>query len=164
MEIIPPVKIDGVTIKSSTIRELISRGEIEKANRFLGHPYLVLGKAIPGRGIGSHIGYPTANIEYYSYKLLPRDGVYSARVALSPFARERNAIVYVGRAPTFGLPKRMFEVHILDYDGSSLYGRNIATRLHYFIRSDRSFKSLDGLRRQIERDIEKARHLLSDIR
>ncbi|RKZ25181.1 riboflavin biosynthesis protein RibF, partial [bacterium] len=69
-----------------------------------------------------------------------------------PQSEDKIAMVYIGRAPTFSLPQRMFEVHIFDHDGSPLYGKNIVVKLHKFIREDRSFKSVDELKRQIDDD------------
>ncbi|MCD6417468.1 riboflavin biosynthesis protein RibF [bacterium] len=152
IEIVEPIKLDGEIIKSNTIRTLISHGKIERANFFLGHPYIVMGKCIAGRGLGSHIGYPTANLKFPSQKLLPPDGVYAATATILPQSEDKIAMVYIGRAPTFSLPQRMFEVHIFDHDGSPLYGKNIVVKLHKFIREDRSFKSVDELKRQIDDD------------
>ncbi len=163
VEIISPIKIGQDTIKSNLIREVFLDGKLDEANLLLGHSYVVMGKAVPGRGLGSHIGYPTANLELPSQKLLPPDGVYAATAVVLPDKIERAAMVYIGRAPTFDLPKKMFEIHIFDHDGSPLYGRNIVARLHKFIRSDRSFKSVDELRKQIDDDAMKTKEALKNI-
>lgn len=160
VEVIPPVSADGVIVKSSTIRELISQGKIEDATKLLGHEYLVMGKSSPGRGLGRHIGYPTANLYLPPHKLLPPDGVYAVSASILPNSTRQAGMLYIGKAPTFELPKRMFEVHIFDHDGSPLYGRLIATWIHKFIRPEMSFKSVDALRKQIDRDAEMARSIL----
>ncbi|MCD6532159.1 hypothetical protein J7K99_06930, partial [bacterium] len=54
--VVPPVKHRGQEVRSSLIRQLVGTGEIETANDFLGHPYLVAGKVITGRGLGKQIG------------------------------------------------------------------------------------------------------------
>jgi len=163
VDVLPPVMIDGRIVKSNAIRELILRGEISNANKMLGHPYLVLGQTAPGRGLGTHIGYSTANLQLSGQKLLPRDGVYAATASIMPDGKMKRAMVYIGRAPTFDLAERMFEVHIFDHDGSPLYGKNIATYLHEFVREDRYFKTVDELKKQIDSDAIRTREILSRV-
>jgi len=160
--VVPPVKHRGQEVRSSLIRQLVGTGEIETANDFLGHPYLVAGKVIAGRGLGKQIGYPTANLEISPFKLLPPDGVYAARTRIMPEVSLRDSMVYIGRAPTFNLPHRMFEVHIMDYEGGSLYNRFLAVYLIKFVRGDRVFRSAGELRRQIDHDAEVIRRILSE--
>ncbi len=38
-QIVPKVELDGVTISSTYIRGLITQGELQRAEKFLGHPY-----------------------------------------------------------------------------------------------------------------------------
>ncbi len=154
-----PVLHNGVEVKSNLIRQLIAQGRIERANEFLGHPYLVVGKVEAGRGLGKQIGYPTANLSLQSYKLLPPDGVYYAKTYLADWKKAYDSIVYIGRAPTFNLPQKMFETHIFDYDGKPLYGKYIGVELIKFIREDRYFRTVEELKAQIDRDAEKAKEL-----
>ncbi len=159
--IVPPVKHRGQEVRSSLIRELIGTGKIEVANDFLGHPYLVAGKVIAGRGLGRQIGYPTANLEISPFKLLPPDGVYAARTRIIPEGNLRDSMVYIGQAPTFNLPHRMFEVHIMDYEGEPLYNRFLAVYLIKFVRPDRAFRTVKELEEQISRDAEITREILN---
>ena len=71
---------EGLPVSSSRIRHLIEQGRIEGANRLLGYPYAISGVVVHGNGIGSTLGFPTANISYSPSKLLPLSGVYSATV------------------------------------------------------------------------------------
>lgn len=71
---------EGLPVSSSRIRHLIEQGRIEDANRLLGYPYAISGMVVHGNGIGSALGFPTANISYSPSKLLPLSGVYSATV------------------------------------------------------------------------------------
>ncbi len=59
-------------ISSSLIREALSKGKLDSANKWLGYYYSVTGTVIEGRKIGRTIGFPTANIKPDSqYKLIP---------------------------------------------------------------------------------------------
>ena len=63
LEQIPPQKDNDIAVSSTKIRNLIDTGDIIKANRYLGHAFILSGKVIHGEKIGRKIGFPTANIE-----------------------------------------------------------------------------------------------------
>jgi len=48
-------------ISSSEVRKLIKKGDIQKANEYLGESYAVSGKIISGKQLGRKIGFPTYN-------------------------------------------------------------------------------------------------------
>lgn len=73
---IPDVKVDGITVSSTYIRQLISQGEMEKAIKFLGHPYTVSGVVEHGRKVGTRtLGVPTLNLALPKEMVLPPYGV-----------------------------------------------------------------------------------------
>lgn len=47
-DVIDKITLDGITVSSTYIRQLIAAGEMEQANRFLGHPHLLSGRVEPG--------------------------------------------------------------------------------------------------------------------
>ena len=61
-----PVMIGGRPVSSSRVRELLAKGEVEKAQTCLGRPFSMFGKVIHGKGHGIHLGFPTANLEVHS--------------------------------------------------------------------------------------------------
>ncbi|HHP7244753.1 MAG TPA: bifunctional riboflavin kinase/FAD synthetase, partial [Elainellaceae cyanobacterium] len=74
----------GARVSSSAIRQALADGNITQANQLLGRPYRLIGQVIHGQHLGRTLGFPTANLELPSDKLLPRHGVYYVRVAISP--------------------------------------------------------------------------------
>ena len=44
--------------------------------------YTITGTVVHGRGIGKHVGTPTANIETGEYTALPETGVYVSEILL----------------------------------------------------------------------------------
>ncbi len=73
-------------ISSTHIRNLVSEGQVSKANDLLGHPVSVSGIVVHGDHRGRLIGFPTANLAPDAHKLLPADGVYAARIHVgTPF-------------------------------------------------------------------------------
>ena len=76
VEIMPPIMDNNELISSSLIRELITRGELEKASRCLGYYFQRKGKVVYGEGRGKKLGFPTANLMIAPDLLIPSNGVY----------------------------------------------------------------------------------------
>jgi len=146
VSVIDAVKINDTPIKSTLIRELIKKGEIEKANELLGHSYMITGVVEKGFGNGKKMGLPTANVAYCVNKLLPSDGVYYGVI------NGMDAVINVGKNPTFDAKKRTVEVHIPDFS-KDIYGENISVQFVEKIRDDKKFDSIDDLILQINKDI-----------
>lgn len=131
-------------VSSSTIRDLISEGNVEKASEFLGRPYFLASSAEKGDGIGSKIGFPTLNIKENG-QVLPKEGVYFTLYQHN--GHFFPAMTYVGRRPTLtdnGGPVRI-ETNILEFNGDiSRIGRLREHRI-FFIRMTRGEKKLHNL-------------------
>lgn len=147
VSVVDPVKIESAPIKSTLIRELLKSGDIEKVNSLLGHPYIITGIVEKGFGNGRKMKLPTANVYYPENKLLPADGVYYGKI------KGMDAVVNVGKNPTFDAKKRTVEAHIPDFSGD-LYGENVTVEFYEKIRDDIKFDSIEGLILQINKDIE----------
>ena len=146
VSIVSAVEDGGEPIKSTKIRELVKRGDISEANRLLGGPYIISGKVVKGLGNGTKLGFPTANIEVSEYKLLPCDGVYKGRI------EGKNAVINIGKNPTFAAEKRTVEVHIIDED-KNLYGESITVQITERIRGEIKFSKKEDLISRIKMDI-----------
>ncbi len=152
---IPDVKIDGIVVSSTYIRQLIAQGEMERAARFLGHPYTITGVVAHGRKVGRTLGVPTVNLPLPPEMALPPYGVYATRVIVDGEAR--LAATNIGVKPTFvdgGGPT--IEPHLLDFNGD-LYGKLIHVELHKFLRPERAFESVDALKAAIEENVHQTR-------
>ena len=153
---------DGLRDISSTyIREELSAGNIEKANRLLGAVYSVEGTVMQGNKIGGSIlGFPTVNIEVPEGKLLPRFGVYETQVLLQD-GRTFQGITNVGDNPTVREDrlnhKARIETFLLDFSGD-LYGSRIRLRFLRFIRPEIKFPDFEALKEQIRKDVETVRN------
>jgi riboflavin kinase / FMN adenylyltransferase len=140
------------TISSSSIREALLRGKLDKANRWLGYNYSVSGTVIEGRKIGRSIGFPTANIyPDFQYKLIPGNGVYAVEVHLDEKAYP--GMLSIGSNPTVNsdLRIRSIEVHILNFD-NDIYGRKISVVFRKRLRNEKKFDNLEQLARQMGHD------------
>jgi riboflavin kinase/FMN adenylyltransferase len=142
---------EGSTVSSSFIRELLSQGQTEKANRFLGRPYFIEAKVVKGRQVGRRIGFPTANLGGVT-RLPPKDGVYACLVKAG--GKLYRGGMNLGRRPTFQDDDhhRKAEVHLLHYHGR-LYGKTLRVYLMKYLRPEKKFSSPESLQLQIAKDL-----------
>lgn len=161
-DIIPAVTLDGVTVSSTHIRKLLEEGDVETARAFLGHPHVLTQTVGHGRQLGRTIGIPTANLVAPPHVLLPRRGVYAAKITL-PDGRAFGGVTNVGVRPTVNNGQDVtVEPWILDFDGD-LYGQTIRVEFFRRLRDERKFESLDALKSQIETDAGKTREAYPEM-
>jgi len=157
---IPEQDINDVAVSSTLIREALLNGAIELANNFLGYPFFITGKVGRGDQIGRTIGYPTANIMIEeSYKLIPDDGIFSAKVIVRGVSHKGMA--YIGSRPTINGITRNIEVNIFDFD-TEIYGEEISMQFFNYVRGDVKFDGLEGLKIQLAKDRDDVLALLRD--
>ena len=159
---VPPVLDEhGEVISSSRIRDALVAGDCTTAERLLTRPFAIRGPVIHGDKRGRTIGFPTANMELDHY-LRPAYGIYAVRVRL-PDGRLLPGAANLGIRPTFDPPKELLETFIFDF-GESLYGQTVEVELIERLRGEERFDDLDALVAQMDRDVAKARDILSAIR
>ncbi len=157
VKVIPPQVIDGQTVSSTLIRELLREGQVRRAALFLGRPYALRGRVIRGEGRGRTLGFPTANLEPPPEKLIPARGVYAVRVS---WRKHRlTGVMNIGEKPTFGGHRLSLEVYLFDFKGE-LYGETLAVEFIEFLRPEIKFPSPAALVQQIASDCRKAREIL----
>jgi riboflavin kinase/FMN adenylyltransferase len=149
---IPQVSLEGEIISSSKIRSFLRQGLIEKANRFLGHPYKITGKVIKGYSRGRHIGFPTANLDPDN-DIIP-SGVFITESLLE--SQKFPSVTNIGHCPTFNKSKIDVESYIMDLQ-TDLYGKNMGIFLLKKIRDEKKFDSPEELKKQIQKDIDLTR-------
>jgi riboflavin kinase/FMN adenylyltransferase len=155
--VVGPVKVEGIEVSSSKIRELIGAGDLPGAARLLGRSHFLIGKVIHGRERGRTIGFPTANLDSQTECVAP-DGVYATRVVLPDGAYP--SITNIGMRPTFHESARSIEAHIFDFD-RDIYDRTIKLEIIERVRPERKFESGEELGKQIAQDLKRAREILA---
>ena len=156
VEVVEPLTIEGITVSSSKIRDMIKKGRLEQASKFLGRHYSIFGKVIEGAKRGqSLLGFPTANLEI-SDELYPFPGVYAVEVLWR--GQSFQGVANVGSSPTFqaGEGKILLEVHLLGFH-EGIYGEEIQVDFIRRIRDEARFDSVAQLITQIQKDVEWAR-------
>lgn len=154
--IVPQQEIDGVRVSSTHIRCLLEKGEMAQAVRFLGHPHLVSGTVVKGRGLGHTIGIPTANVLIPEGLAVPKLGVYAGFAVVE--GKKYPAVTNIGGRPTVGGHQVRLESWLLDFEGD-LYGKQIAFALLEFLRPEQKFDSLEELKEQVLQDAQQVRKL-----
>jgi len=160
VDAVPPVTIDQRAVSSTLIRRLISSGKIGEATRLLGRFPILFGEVIQGDRIGEKLGYPTANLRIADEILLPAGGVYLAQAFVA--GGWANGLLYIGTRPSVGGEELRCELHLLALPKTVLYGAMLEVHILERLRGDRVFPSLDELREQIGRDVERARLRIRD--
>ena len=155
VEAMPTVDFGGLRVSSSAVRDALAAGDIERAERLLGRPFVIAGRVMDGKKIGRTIGFPTANIQVRR-KRLPLSGVFAVTVS-GVDARPLPGAANIGVRPTVaeGL-KPVLEVHLLDFD-RDIYGCHVDVNFMHKLRSEAKFESLDALKAQIARDVAEVR-------
>lgn len=153
-----------VTVRSSVIRWLVGHGRAADAQRCLGEPFSLTSTVIQGEQRGRTIGIPTVNLDLDALDdhVLPADGVYAGKANVPGLDREVTAAISVGNKPSFGKLRGQvqltIEAHLLDFT-ADLYGQTLTLAFTRWLRDQMRFPSLDALRQQLARDIEKVRGL-----
>jgi riboflavin kinase/FMN adenylyltransferase len=157
LEVVPPVEVNGATVSSSIIRQLIRVGKVAEVVELLERPYHVSGRVVAGQGRGRTIGIPTANLELTS-GFLPAPGVYVTSVWWQ--SEWQPAVSNIGCNPTFQAkgagPQWSFETHIFD-QSAEIYGQPLQVRFHKRLRDEKRFESPQALVAQIQQDMFHAR-------
>src|SRR5829696_7897921 len=150
---VPEVRLRGQRISSSRIRELLAAGRVNLARRMLGRPYGVEGRVERGAERGRKLGFPTANLRPHN-RVIPRNGVYVTGTLID--GQWRRSVTNVGLRPTFGdASEPSVETFVMNWDGD-LYGDVVRVRFLYRLRDERKFSSIEQLKSQIMRDVDRA--------
>lgn len=144
---------DHERVSSTRIREALQEGDFGMAEKLLGRPYSMMGRVVYGLRIGRTIGVPTANIRLQRYQT-PTEGIFA--VTVDGLGATRQGVASIGVRPTVDGKEPLLEVHVFDFH-EDIYGRLLTVTLRWKIREERRFDSLQAMKVEIERDIEKTR-------
>ena len=158
VDILPGIEIDGMLVSSTKIRQLVEDGRLIDANKLLGRCFEITGTVVRGRDRGGRLlGFPTANLKV-SAKACPKNGVYVVEAEVN--GRIYGGAANLGYNPTFADADFSVEVHLFDFN-EDIYDKEITVRFVDRLRDEKRFSGPDELRRQIERDTQKARDILT---
>ncbi|APG60632.1 bifunctional riboflavin kinase/FAD synthetase [Christiangramia salexigens] len=142
--------VEQVAVSSTKIRNALLEGQVERANRYLQHPFTLSGTIVKGKGLGKQLGYPTANLEIAEdYKLIPKNGVYVVRAKID--GELVFGMMNIGTNPTVGGKTQTIESYFFDLD-KDLYDKTLEIELLVRIRDEKKFDSVDELKIAMKQD------------
>lgn len=143
-------------ISSQWVREVLHQGDLELAEKLLGHPYMLTGKVAHGNKKGRELGFPTANIHLFRH-VAPLSGVFAVKIH-----GINNRIYYgaanIGNRPTISGGRVILEIHIFDLN-ESIYGKQLQVEFVKKLRDEKRYDNLEALIEQIAKDVEKAKQV-----
>lgn len=140
---------DGKAVSSTAIRDMLSKGLIECADRLLCKPFSFEAEVITGDRRGRTIGFPTVNQRYPDELVRIKFGVYKTSVLID--GRRYTGITNIGIRPTYRSDFIISETNILGFSGN-LYGKKLRIIPVRFIRPEKRFSSAEELKSQIAED------------
>ena len=153
---IDDVKLRGMRVSSSIVRDAIAKGAMHVVTLALGRTYFIDGRVATGRRLGRKMGFPTVNVDPAN-DLFPGGGVYITTCRFESFSRSFEGVTNIGVRPTlYENYATTIESHILDFD-SNVYGDTVRLSFHKLLRREQQFRSAVELTNQIRRDIERSR-------
>ena len=150
------VRVQGIRVSSSLVRDAISKGAMRTAALALGRTYFIDGRVATGRRLGRKIGFPTVNVDPAN-ELFPGSGVYVTTSRFASFERSFESVTNIGVRPTlYENYATTIESHIFDFD-SNVYDDTVRVYFHVLLRREHQFRSALELTNQIRKDIERSR-------
>ena len=147
-----PLFYHDMPISSSRIRSYLQCGDIDAANECLSREYEISGIIVKGRGVGTELGFPTANIQpLLSNQLIPAHGVYCVDAIIED--SYYTGMCNIGRRPTYyDHGEEVIEVHLFSNDVLNLNGKAITLRFKKYLREERKYNSSSELTIQLKLD------------
>ena len=161
IEKIPEFKQADGKVSSTTIRDAIVHGQMDRAEEMLGYPYYLNGHVVEGNHIGREMGFPTANIHPFDpNKQIPLNGVYAIRAELK--GGVFGGMLNIGFRPTIDSASavKTIEAHLFDVRGD-FYGEKIVVHFIKRVRDEMKFAGLAELKHQLGLDQIQIRKILS---
>ena len=158
---VEPVFSGDAVVSSTAIRQFITDGEIEKANKMLGEYFSYDFSVNKGDGLGRTWGFPTINQSFPEDFIIPKRGVYVSETEFD--GKSYLSVTNVGIRPTVADGGIRSETCILDFSGD-LYGKNVKVKLIKYLREEKKFPNVDELRQAIGNDIENARKVYKEVK
>ena len=154
-------EISDITVSSTKVRNAIEKGEIVKANSYLGYNFMLTGIVVEGKNLGEKIGFPTANLHISeTYKLIPKTGAYIVKSNI------QNKVVFgmmnIGFRPTVSGVNQTIEIHFFNFN-SRIYGEKIQIEVLKFLREEQKFNSVEALKNQLAKDKKTSENYINGI-
>jgi riboflavin kinase / FMN adenylyltransferase len=146
VEEIPEQDIEHETVSSTKIRKALLDGNIQKANAYLDHHYIIMGLIQDSNPVLKEIGFPsfTIRIEEES-KLIPPDGVYA--VTVFDKLRSYRGMCFIKKRGESSIDA-LVEFHLFEQP-DVLAGNTATLFFHKRIREEMPLGTVEQLKQQL---------------
>lgn len=154
VKIVEEFSYENIAVHSRVIRDFISCGDVQQANKFLNKNYTIDGLHIKGQGLGAKQFVPTINIRVNDF-LYPESGIYATYTYVNN-TKYKSATFIGHRVTTDG--KFAIETHIID---EVLHDVNSHVSIEFIkkIRENKKFEVYRDLQNQIMQDIKLVKNM-----
>jgi len=157
VEEIPEQDIQNESVSSTKIRGALLEGNIQKANAYLDHYYILMGPAKPSNIMLAEIGFPSYTIDIEEdCKLVPPNGVYA--VTVNGGSQPRKGMCFIRKNPESPV-NTLIEVHLIE-SGEKLDNKLLSLYFHKRLREEKTLHSMEDLRKQLTIDKEQINELI----
>lgn len=156
---IPAKQIEDAAVSSTKIRNALTAGHVNDANKMLGRRYCLTGSVVSGAQLGRTLGFPTANIKPAdTEQIIPGNGVYAIQTVIA--SDTYNGMMNIGIRPTVSNELSLhIEAHLFDFN-RDIYNQSIEIVFAERLRDEQRFPSLDALKAQLNTDAVNAKRAL----
>jgi riboflavin kinase / FMN adenylyltransferase len=149
VEEIPEQDIQNETVSSTKIRKALLDGNIQKANAYLDHHYIIMGLIQEVKPKLREIGFPSFSIRIEEEsKLLPPNGVYA--VSVTDDRDTYRGMCFIKKRGQSSLDA-VVDFYLFDTP-ESLSGTSATVNFHKFIREEKPFHTAEEMQRQLQID------------
>ncbi len=153
--------VDDVAVSSTKIRKALLEGDLDRANEYLGYPFMLSGTVSRGKGLGRTFNYPTANLKLTEdYKIIPAKGVYVVESLID--GAKVYGMMSIGTNPTVGGSDLTIETYFFDFD-KDLYEQHLEVTLLTRIRDEKKFNGVDELIAAMKEDETFSRNYIAKL-
>ena len=161
VEEIPEQDIHNETVSSTTIRKALLEGRIQRANAYLDHHYIVIGKLSEGSLTCRQMSFDTFRIRIEEEnKLVPNDGVYAVNVLVE--GEYYKGILNIKNSlpvETRQIEDILIDVHLFG-EMPGLLEKKAIVFFAKRIRDELQFPDSDQMRKQLAADLTEVEELI----
>ncbi len=153
VEEIPEQDLHNETVSSTLIRKALQEGRIQRANAYLDHHYMIMGRLNGGSNKLKEKSIHTFTLDIEEEcKLVPPDGVYAVRIEAAN--KSFKGILNIKNS-RYGEDRCKDDLNIEVFPfcaDDSLAGKDSKVYFAKYIRRELEFSGLDELKNQLEKD------------
>ena len=153
VEEIPEQDLHNETVSSTLIRKSIQEGRIQRANAYLDHHYMIMGRLSTGNTQLKDQNFDTLYLHVEEEcKLVPPDGVYAVRIVVGKNSCKGILNIKNSRYDeTRCIEKIVIELFPFEVS-DTISGKDATVYFAKYIRQELEFNGLNELKTQLEKD------------